>query len=628
MKDRKNKLLKFLTLQNKYINIDFIAKTFGVSVRTIKNDLKELRPILDSQGYNLITKRGVGIKVIKVKNNSQALEKEFVRDNIEEDTYLTDLMSYLLDVDSTSINYMSEKFYVSKSSITNDIERIKKLIFDDFNIELNIDELGVKVVADEFYRQQALAEIDRLRSQNFLDYDGKINYLRGKYGKTTDYVLKILSEYGITISDAESLDQYFHTLSLIIVLVERYKKGKVLGNYNNTKQSHDSKGYMIASDINIVFDVGMGEQEASYITDILISDKFDKLSNAENIENKRIFMQFVSQTQSALGTDLYSDVNLMNMLSIHFNYMMHRIVNNIKVKNSLASDVYDNYRFIYDLVWLIMEPLLNEEGYSANYDEIGWLTIYIQAHCISQVEGKKILLIFKGSKSTGMLAKKRISNSIAPNDVIYMVSDTLTDTEILDDYDFIISMSNIGIEPNEKVVYISSLVSDSDMKNIMDAYISYFKSEALINGNSHSTKVLDIFDMCEPENMLLLDEDSMEGVLSKICDRAISKNIVQEEFYQSVIDREALAPTFLKNNIAFPHGSYKYVNEFCIFLARNKKAISWGGNKVDFIILICVDKKNLKIARDLFKNAYYIIDNKDEAIYYFELLRKEGKRID
>lgn len=621
MKDRKNKLLKFLTLQNKYINIDFIAKTFGVSVRTIKNDLKELKPILDSQGYNLVTKRGVGIKVIKVKNKNTS-EIESGNDKIAEDTYLTDLMEYLLDVDTTSINSMSEKFYVSKSSITNDIDRIRKLIFDDFNIELNIDGFGVRVVADEFYRQQAFAEIDRIKSQNFLDYDSKMTYLRAKYEKTTDYISKIMSEYDITISDAESLDQYFHTLSSIIVLVERYKKGKTLETYNNTKQSQDSKGYMIVNDINIVFDLSMGYKEASYITDILISDKFDKLGSSENIENKRIFMQFVGQIQSALGTDLYNDVNLINMLSVHFNYMMHRIVNNIKVKNSLASEIYDNYRFIYDLVWLIMEPLLKEEGFSANYDEIGWLTIYIQAHCISQVEGKKILLIYKGSKSTGMLAKKRISNSIAPNDVIYLVSDTLTTYEAIDKYDFIISMSNIEVEPIEKIVYISSLLNDRDIKNIMDAYISYFKSEALINGNSHSTRVLDIFNMCKPENMLLLNEDSMEAVLRKICDIAISKNIVVEEFYQSVIDRETLAPTFLKKGIAFPHGSYKYVNEFCIFLVKNKKAIPWGGNKVDFIILICVDKENLNIARDLFKNAYYIIDNKDEAMYYFELLRK------
>lgn len=196
----------------------------------------------------------------------------------------------------------------------------------------------------------------------------------------------------------------------------------------------------------------------------------------------------------------------------------------------------------------------------------------------------------------------------------------------IDNVDFIISAMPIKIT-SKPVVYISPLVSNTDIKNVLHFYSDLFlteKEEKDINGHHPKLEYLSKF----------IDEDSVfirkkmrnkEEVLDFLIQKLKDNNDILEGFEESIYNREKMGSTALNTGVAIPHGIPKYVVNSKILILTNESMIEWwGGKKIDTIILLCISTQDLKNVKNVLSEIYHLIETREKVKKYFIDNTSEG----
>ncbi len=163
---------------------------------------------------------------------------------------------------------------------------------------------------------------------------------------------------------------------------------------------------------------------------------------------------------------------------------------------------------------------------------------------------------------------------------------------IMNKYNVLCFVGTINPEYSE-IPYIS-------MENILNED-GLHRLNGIISGTQSIAK--DIRDIIHDDFVLLDVEykdkndalDQMVGILQK-------NSYVDQEFLLGVYKREAILPTFLKGNVAIPHGYPQNVIKPVAMIAKLKNPIEWHENRnVDLIFLIAYKNNSKKYFKDFYK---------------------------
>ena len=98
-------------------------------------------------------------------------------------------------------------------------------------------------------------------------------------------------------------------------------------------------------------------------------------------------------------------------------------------------------------------------------------------------------------------------------------------------------------------------------------------------------------------------------ILKKANEILLKKGYVEEEFFDSVKNREKISSTEIGNGIAIPHGSDKYVKQTSIVLITLEDAILWRDDMVSVILFTAVSFEQKDTMRRLLKDLYHLISS-------------------
>ncbi len=109
-------------------------------------------------------------------------------------------------------------------------------------------------------------------------------------------------------------------------------------------------------------------------------------------------------------------------------------------------------------------------------------------------------------------------------------------------------------------------------------------------------------------DLILFDVEfkNKNDALDQMVNTLQKQGYVEPDFLLDVYKREAISPTFLKGNVAIPHGYPKNVTKPAVMIARLKKTIEWHEKREIDIIFLIAYKNNSK---KYFKNFYKKIMN-------------------
>ena len=530
---RQVEFVKLLLEENEYKPIKYFTEKLNVSDKTLQKDLKIIGNYIARFNINIDAKRGHGILInreangnIELINNLNLNLKD--KNSISIDQRRIEILKMLLlnSNSSTSINQLSEKYYVSKTSIVNDLKYIEEWL-KNYNITLSKTLEGTKIVGKEADIRKAIASLlEDILNNN--DGEDEIQEFTRIDVATFSALLKIFDLDSITFIESiiweleKDLDYYItqpyyiNLITHILICLKRLKEGNQIEiNEDRIKNIDNLNKRVYDNVVNLVnkiyekYGVLTSNEEIYYIYKYIVSSGFgntldNNMKVSENYINnsEEVTKMMIDIMSLFLGVDLSQDELLSRGLLLHMKPMLNRLKYDIQIKNPLFKEIEERFTEILGLCRLSIEIMSEYYNLSnISMDEISYLATYFQAALENSTSEKRVLVVCHSGYGTSQLLATRLKKAFPQWTIVDVVSVHMLKNMDMSDIDFIVSTVDIDVKDKMHIV-VSALLMESDIKNIKNTLMNTSINNKNIDLKSLALKI---------EGNIFINDDSDEN---------------------------------------------------------------------------------------------------------------------
>ena len=530
---RQVEFVKLLLEENEYKPIKYFTEKLNVSDKTLQKDLKIIGNYIARFNINIDAKRGHGILInreangnIELINNLNLNLKD--KNSISIDQRRIEILKMLLlnSNSSTSINQLSEKYYVSKTSIVNDLKYIEEWL-KNYNITLSKTLEGTKIVGKEADIRKAIASLlEDILNNN--DGEDEIQEFTRIDVATFSALLKIFDLDSITFIESiiweleKDLDYYItqpyyiNLITHILICLKRLKEGNQIEiNEDRIKNIDNLNKRVYDNVVNLVnkiyekYGVLTSNEEIYYIYKYIVSSGFgntldNNMKVSENYINnsEEVTKMMIDIMSLFLGVDLSQDELLSKGLLLHMKPMLNRLKYDIQIKNPLFKEIEERFTEILGLCRLSIEIMSEYYNLSnISMDEISYLATYFQAALENSTSEKRVLVVCHSGYGTSQLLATRLKKAFPQWTIVDVVSVHMLKNMDMSDIDFIVSTVDIDVKDKMHIV-VSALLMESDIKNIKNTLMNTSINNKNIDLKSLALKI---------EGNIFINDDSDEN---------------------------------------------------------------------------------------------------------------------
>jgi activator of the mannose operon, transcriptional antiterminator len=645
---RQYHLIKTMLSNQEYKTVKYYSDIMNVSQRTLHNDLKVIEKFINNFDLMLKKKPSIGIKVSGEMNEKldvlKYLKIQFENQEIQELSPLDRKIQItkMLLVDEKVLTYegLSELLFVSKSSISADMEKIQSEL-NGHTVKIKGDQKGTYMTGTESQIQYSLMLFNEelVKTSKVEDHvEGleKIGNILKQY-YPSDIVNTSLSIVNkVEKKSAKPIAEHYLTtlFNTLVVLCYRASKKKHHSEVMNSlifDEVKKLKTFLMAKEIlDDVFQeltITFTTEDIIYLNQYLIAIGIESIYNPSLIteEYSTLVDEIIQKMSSVLKVDLSNDRKLFEGLVSHIIPMIYRLRTGITVKNPLLNEIKDEYSVMLGVSWFVTSII--EEAFKVHLteDEVSFMMVHFQAALERNSSYKKVLIVCPNGIGTSELIANKVKHvlpalcviEVAPIDRLYEVN--------IESVDFIISAIPIR-NTTKPVIYVSPLVTNTDIKNIMNFYTDLFLiKEENKEPIDHYPDIKYLAKYLNEESIFTNEKmQDEEEVLGFLIQKLKDSNDIIPGFEESVYNREKVGTTALDTGVAIPHGTPKFVVNTRIIILTTEDMIDWGGTKVDTVILICISPNDLKNVKNILSDIYKLIETRKSVKKYFSDNTRKG----
>ena len=418
-----------------------------------------------------------------------------------------------------SVQKLSENFFVSPSSIVNDLKYVEKWL-NIHGLELLRDASGTRVKGSEILIRKAIAVY--IEENEFENTVHMQNFNKERVDNVyLENLMNVFSERDIYFLDKllNSLEnqcgyligeQYYTNLLIyLLIAIERISKGckidtllEKLPEETCFEFSYRLAG-QITRQIEKYLNMELGQEEKIYIYQYLAS--FGMGSGIEPSSEKgqmaeKVAEEIILWVTKAMKADFTSDNNLGIEFKNYIYSMLNRLQFNVDLNNRLLPGIRQLYPELFAYLNGVMWCLTDIFGINmVSQDEIAFISMYCQVAVNTAQKHPRVLIVCQSGYGTSQLLVTRLIQAFPNLEIAGVVSAGLLRGMDLSKYNFIISTVRLQALPIPYIV-ISPLLMGQDIEKIKD---SGLLSENRSIGNSEDSLDKDFLEEC-----LEIEEDS------------------------------------------------------------------------------------------------------------------------
>lgn len=638
---RHKDLLKMLLNEEDYKSMNYYSSILNVSPRTLYSDINAINCSIKNFHMKVDRKPGQGIKLVGNLSEKMELLHSLSSSKEKEQTFSTKErqleIARLLLVEEKTISYqkLSDYFLVSKTSIAKDMEVISSYLNEE-TVSIQSNKKGTKIIGTEVQMQYSLKvftnllleENKCLAEEDFFKVGPKI--LKKVYpDKIVEMAFKISSDIENTLN-VDLSDYYLKSLvvTLIVFIYRISKRNHVYFERNFVfEEIKTLETYLVAKSILEAIakelNIGFSESDIDYLNRQLMAHGLKpKIKNeAETKKYREIVSDIIKEMSTVMHVDLTKDQKLFDGIIFHLIPMEYRLKMGLRIQNPLLSEIKTQYSVTFSATWYVMAKVETALDITLTEDEVAFIMVHFQAAIDRNMQVKKILIVCPTGIGSSELIANKIKRFLPSQDIVEVVPMRKVYENDIDNVDLIIS--SVQLDINKKpVIYVSPLVTNSDLKNISNFYADiFYRDNSLENGIEkysfkHLSEVLDMDFIFAGRSY-----NSKEECLMEIIKAMEEKQEVYDGFKESILEREKLGTTALESGAAIPHASPETVKNSKVAIMTLKNFIRWDNRYVNTIILICIAKKDIHKIKNILSEIYQIVENKDNINHL--LVRKK-----
>lgn len=470
-------LLEILIKNGKTTSKNFLAEKMNLSITSIRNLIRDVNYIGDSNGFQVKLIKGSGYYLSIV--DKEKFEKYMKQQNqFEVDVYNSEhrlklLMFYIFQIEGYfTFEQIAEKLKISRTTIVRDFKKVDEMLK---KLGLCLDKkahFGLRIVGSEQSYRRAFSEFVLSSdfylepTQEFYEFDKSLNI-----DDLKTLLSEELSEEGMKIADL-ALE---NVLNHIKVLIFRVKKHNYITNNLDTEILDDvfnGIAKKIAIWIRKRFSIELPKSEISFLA-AQIAGKSSIGDLAEDDKKELLYeIEFIlKQIDSEFSTDLYNDKELKDALILHMFPLLSRMYNNVLLENTLIDEVYREYANTFLLAFRFSELIEKKYEFKLSIDEVGYLALHFAAHFERQKSKmlekyKRIVVICSTGGGSSHLLRLKLE-SIFNKAIIVTVSANELYKFKFELPDLFLTTIPVKIDfDNVPIIYIKQWLDESEIRRI------------------------------------------------------------------------------------------------------------------------------------------------------------------
>lgn len=586
---RQKKIIElFLNNYNTYLNANEIAQHLTVSNRTIRNDikyinndfLKSLIISVKSRGYMLNTE---DYEIDDINNLLKSLD--------EKDSEILINLGYhlLMQNRAITLNKLEKEYHISRTKLLDYLSRIQAWC-EKFNVKIEIKrKKGISISGSVNSINNAILHLNQLSEEDNSVEDLILNELpKSHINIIFNIVQENLEKYRINTSAFKIKQLVIH----LILIMKRKEPEKISWKIDQEALEIAEK---CTSEINSKLKYNLNA-ETSKLFSFFISYHFNKFElGVEKIFIKSYINRLINLMEENVGVKFSEDKLLKENLYSHFSRTYLRLTKNIYLNNPLVNNIKKLYPFIFSVLFEVIETLHKESNITLSEDEIAFLTIHFQSSIERNEEEqfRVVIACYYGLGVSNLLEAKisKLNKQINVIDIIKL--------EEVNGYDF--SNTDLLVTTNEidkskimndiNVLIVTPLFSKED-ENKFKYYMNEKRNPISINNKLDN--IIVETDKGNYNNTL--------SIFKRVNEILENNKAIENEYIDSVLEREKFSSTYIGNGIAIPHGNPEKVLKSHIIIFKNKKDIKWKQYNVNLVFFLAISKKDLEVAKSFIQS--------------------------
>lgn len=595
-----------------YITSENLANKLGISVRTVRNRIKEINEILGKQdvyieskaryGYKLTEESTAVLKDLLTSEHKQVNTLKKIPVTQDERVYV--ILLYLLNQDDYVKSEMLQDFLcVSRGTLTNTIRQLEqKIMVYDLWLERKPN-YGIKIRGDEFNIRKCMTELLLDDVPLYISVEKVNRELRN----IANLIIQCINIYKIHFSEI-ALERFIKD---IYIQVRRIRTGHYVEPL--IQKTSDEKGEEsdFASDlkkkIEQEYEIILPDEEKEYIFLHLTSKRTvtdNQLNYVISSDMDNLVENMIGEIYRQLGVDFRNNLSLRMTLNQHMVPFDIRMKYNIPYANPMLHEIKENYPFGFFVAKQAQTVLEKHYNKKISEDEIGFFALLFALaweQKEKQEKGTKlnVLIVCNSGRGIAKIIEYKFLHIFSEylNDVY--TSDLLG----LDKFDFakvdyIFTTVPIHQNISKPIQEIGAFLKDEDIsvvKNILEKenknYIKKIFNEKYFFNNIKGKNRKDIlWEMCEAASQ---DLPELTGL------------------FDSVMERENLCATDFGNYVAIPHPSSMLSKKTYVFIGILPQPVIWSRYPVQLVMLMLLGEMKENEQQDFYEVTTRLILNKN-----------------
>ena len=616
-------LLEFLLKQHEYLSANQLAEKYGVSTKTVYQDIDKLNDFFDEgelkSRIDKVPRKGIKLSADEERKKIHSLllvnkHESGVQDFSPEYRESELIKRLFINQEDLDIYDFAEEMYVTESTVHRDIDKLEKNL-GQFNLKIRIKHDQLFVDGDEWNIRKALQsyviQVQSLgREENierfFLEKDIEI---------CNEAISRLSQKYHHQFSEEYSC--------LLLVECLIFKKRTDHNNFLNERTSnlindlnhlevYFFSGELLESIINKSFsEISPYEIEAMAYSLLAYGFSIQSADYIQSIDHQ--VNELIQKVSNLLSLDLSKDNHLKLMLSNHISKMIFRLRNQIYITNPALEEIKKQYSSLFNVIWIAIRGLSKYYEINISNEELAFIVIHFQLAIEKIVKPLNIVVICQNGIATSELIMSKLHKIFDSDAKITNINARELDFYDLSNIDLIISTIAL-LEVTVPVIEVSPILTKDEIESIRSFYSEHMTDNYTLMRTSLDGRKFNLESLQTLIKKPYLIRETMKSkkeCLEKMIKECDSSNRKNKEFKESILERETLGSTSVYTGVALPHCDPRFVEQSELIIMTLDKPINWGKNNVKLIILIAVAENDIPIFKDSLIALYSVIENQE-----------------
>lgn len=590
----------FSLLQNETLPQDELAQRLSVSTRTVRADITALNSLLIPYGAQFVLTRGSGYQLViddpsRYQTLGDAAPKPQAIPRSGQDRIAFLLVRFLTSAFSVKLEDLADEWFISRATLQSDMVDVRER-FARYQLTLETrPRHGMKLFGSEVSIRACLTDLLWELSQQ-----GALNPLIREETFDASVLAQleaglqdILTRHQVRLTDA---GERFICLYGAVV-TRRVSEGFPLVDFRaeDVAQNVRDVAHDVAGELQRLagkpFSAAEEEWLCVHIAARQVQDVDPGTISADDDEALvNYILRYINQQYNY---NLLEDAQLHADLLTHIKTMITRVRYQIMIPNPLLDNIKQHYPMAWDMTLAAVSSWGKYTPYAISENEIGFLVLHIgvgleRHYNIGYQRQPKVLLVCDAGNAMARMIEAILQRKYPQVEVVSTLSQREYEQLEVITEDFVISTARIS-EKDKPIVTIAPFPTDYQLDQI---------GKLVLVDRTRPFMLNKYFD--EAHFRVIDASMDQQTLFAELCQQLESEGFVDAEFYDSVVEREAIVSTMLGDGIALPHALGLLAKKTVVYTVIAPDGIAWGDETAHIIFLLAISKSEYEEAMAIY----------------------------